>query len=278
MGLMGFEKIEGCLQTLETCMVASQGKREFISLSRCRLHDSSSSHLCFALNFFRRTFYFSNVVAALEELHTENIAHRDIMPENIVIASDGYLKVCDFGTAKKLERHERAHTLCGAAEYCPPEMVQSSTHGREVDLWKLGLLFYEMFACCTPFDGENNKIIFELISSYAEISTKEGRARRLQKAKANMDEDEINLLLGLLEVNPMRRLGSGARGIQTVAEHPLLIGYFQSCKIKSESAPWVPDSHLYYGGTQNFEIVERKKAEWIQGPVYTGLQERFEIF
>ena len=56
-----------------------------------------------------------------EYLHTKNIVYRDLKPENLLIGSDGYLKLTDFGFAKFIEG--RTYTLCGTPEYLAPEIL-----------------------------------------------------------------------------------------------------------------------------------------------------------
>jgi protein kinase A len=71
-------------------------------------------------------FYITEIVTALEYLHSLKIAYRDIKPENLLIAADGHLRITDFGFAKFVE--ERTFTLCGTPEYLAPEIIMSVGH------------------------------------------------------------------------------------------------------------------------------------------------------
>lgn len=87
-------------------------------------------------------FYGCCVASALEHLHRRNVIYRDLKPENVMIGNNGFVKVIDFGFAKRV--HLRTYTLCGTPEYLAPEMVMVRGHGKGVDWWALGVLLYEM--------------------------------------------------------------------------------------------------------------------------------------
>ncbi len=94
-------------------------------------------------------------------LHTKDIVYRDLKPENLLIAQNGYLKLTDFGFAKIIEN--RTYTLCGTPEYLAPEILLQKGHGKPVDWWCLGILIYEMIVGIDPFSDDEPMAVYQNI-------------------------------------------------------------------------------------------------------------------
>lgn len=126
------------------------------------------------------------ITKALHYLETLQVAHRDIKPENIVVVSDCVtqnptVKLCDFGWAIWFKPGHRRSTLCGTAEYCPPEMLarRHPYSAEYVDRWMLGVLAFELIHNCTPFattkllgcTDDYTATIFDKIRNFRSLET-----------------------------------------------------------------------------------------------------------
>jgi serine/threonine protein kinase len=101
-------------------------------------------------------------LASLSHAHAHAHTHARTLPppptptaENLLIDSQGYLKMVDFGFAKTVK--DRTYTVCGTPEYLSPELVLGKAHGPGVDYWALGILLFEQVAGYSPFcDAKGN--------------------------------------------------------------------------------------------------------------------------
>ncbi|MDO4534765.1 MAG: Stk1 family PASTA domain-containing Ser/Thr kinase [Clostridium perfringens] len=97
------------------------------------------------------------IARALDCAHKNNIIHRDIKPQNILVTRDGVVKVTDFGIAKSMTESTISHTnsVLGSAHYFSPEQAKGSYVDYRTDLYSLGIVLYEMVTGEVPFDGDS---------------------------------------------------------------------------------------------------------------------------
>jgi len=107
---------------------------------------------------WRETLNFiTQILSALKHAHERGIIHRDIKPQNIMLLSDGSIKVTDFGIAR-ISNHQ-TNTLTdraiGSVHYISPEQVNGDKTDERSDLYSVGIMMYEMITGTVPFDAEN---------------------------------------------------------------------------------------------------------------------------
>jgi len=105
------------------------------------------------------------IVSAVRHLHTLNIVHRDVKPENILLTDDEHtqVKLCDFGLANVLYEDTLLETACGSAEYVAPEVLQCKPYDNAVDLWSIGVTTYIVLSSNFPFYAKSDHQLFEKI-------------------------------------------------------------------------------------------------------------------
>ncbi len=93
---------------------------------------------------------------ALEHAHRQGIVHRDVKPENILVTTDGIVKVADFGLARAYAegRQTQAGTVTGTVQYLAPEQIRGEPADPRSDLYSLGIVSYELLTGKLPFTGE----------------------------------------------------------------------------------------------------------------------------
>lgn len=91
----------------------------------------------------------------MEHLHSHDIIYWDLKPENVLINSDGYIKITDFGLSKTIIENNLAKTICGTPEYLAPEILFKLGYGKEIDWWTLGSILYEILVGIPPFFQQN---------------------------------------------------------------------------------------------------------------------------
>lgn len=109
------------------------------------------------LDYNRALDFGIQIVKALECAHKNNIIHRDIKPQNILVTEDGFVKVTDFGIAKATNSVTITNTnkVIGSAHYFSPEQAKGSYVDARTDIYSIGVVIYEMVTGRVPYDAES---------------------------------------------------------------------------------------------------------------------------
>ena len=94
------------------------------------------------------------VSLGLEAAHNRGIVHRDVKPQNIIISTDGKVKLSDFGIAKATNSNTITANVMGSVHYSSPEQVRGGASDARSDIYSLGITMYEMVTGRVPYDGD----------------------------------------------------------------------------------------------------------------------------
>ena len=205
------------------------------------LFDQLYKHKSFTVADTR--IFSSQVLLPLEYLHALSIVHRDLKLENILVSADGALKLTDFGFAKKIKY--RSWTLCGTPEYLAPEIILEKGHGKAVDYWAFGVLFYEMLNGHSPFEAEDH------LATYQKIL--DGNVNYPPK----MDPEAVDIISKLLQKDITRRYGNLKDGAKDIKDHAFYSKHsfdwnnfaqrgaaFKIAKFDAEKYEWLPTASI----------------------------------
>ena len=108
-------------------------------------------------------FYIGSIMLAVKYLHERKFIFRDIKPENIIVLTNGYIKLIDFGTAKAIK--DKTNSIIGTPQYMAPEVIMGDYYSFEIDYWSIGVCLYEFYCGNIPF-GEN---VYDPLDIYVAI-------------------------------------------------------------------------------------------------------------
>ena len=138
---------------------------------------------------------FKQIFDAMNYLHKNYMAHRDIKLENILMTREYEIKIIDFGFGMFNPENKLQNFFCGTPNYMPPEIAFKKPYiGQRADLWSLGVLVYKMYCADFPFKGKNEKELYKAI--------KKGKF-----TMASYTPEYIKkILVNMIEIDPNKRL------------------------------------------------------------------------
>ena len=222
-------------------------------------------------------FYISELILAIESIHKLDCIHRDIKPDNILIDSNGHIKLSDFGLAKVSDKifentkdesfninklsHKKNYSCVGTAYYVAPEVLNKKGYNENIDWWSVGVIFFEMLVGYAPFcSKDTSEVCYKILhwEKYLEIP---------KKVKISKEaEDLIRKLIN----NSNVRLGKN--GVDEIKKHP----FFNDIdwdNIKNLKPPFIPQLNSDYD-TKYFEIFPEKEPFY---PPLTKYKKRKDI-
>jgi len=206
-------------RVLQTC------KHPF--LTELKYSFTTTHHLCFVMEYVnggelffhlsrerrftehRTRFYGAEIILALRYLHQNSVIYRDLKLENLLLDSQGHIKIADFGLCKEeITYGATTKTFCGTPEYLAPEVLDDNDYGRAVDWWGVGVVMYEMMCGRLPFYSRDHEKLFEMI------------LMKNVQFPSDLSVNAQNILRGLLDKDPLRRLGGRVDDADEIMTHP----------------------------------------------------------
>lgn len=178
-------------------------------------------------------FSLACVIEAFDYLHHQGIIYRDLKPENMLLTSNGYIKLCDFGFAKRLDAQRKTWTFCGTPEYVAPEVILNKGHDFAADYWSLGILTCELLIGTPPFQAsEPIKIYMKALRGI--------EAYDLSHHK-NISIKAYQFIKRLCRNTPTERLGMGRQGIQEIRNQKYFQGFdWDGVRNRTLQSPFQP--------------------------------------
>ncbi|XP_074087237.1 serine/threonine-protein kinase MRCK gamma [Macrotis lagotis] len=194
-------------------------------------------------------FYLAEMVLAIHSLHQLGYVHRDVKPDNVLLDTNGHIRLADFGSCLRLNANGMVDSsvAVGTPDYISPEILQAMEEGKghygpQCDWWSLGVCMYELLFGETPFYAES------LVETYGKIMNYEDHLQ-FPPDVPEVSESARDLIRKLL-CRQEERLGRG--GLDDFRAHPFFEGVDWE-QLPTSTAPYIPELQGPVD-TSNFDV------------------------
>lgn len=218
----------------------------------------------------RAKFYACEVLLALKYFHENGIVYRDLKLDNILLTTQGHIKIGDYGLCKEnMWYKSTTGTFCGTPDFMAPEIISGKQYDRAVDWWAFGVLMFQMLLCQSPFKGDDEDDVFNAIE-HDDV-----------RYPISMPRQTVLILQALLTKDPEQRLGSSERDALEIMEH----SYFEDVnfddilhlRVQPPYLPEISSEHDYLNFDQEFTS-ETPRLTPVETVLTSEMQEQFRGF
>ncbi len=239
----------------------------------------SSKHSSMQLKLFLFLSTFILKTLFIGTFFCNNLLRKsDLKPENVLISENGYLKLSDFGFAKRCPT--KTYTFCGTLEYLAPEIIQNKGHGKAVDWWTFGIFLYELLVGAAPFTGDDPMEINRQILT-GRLSFQFGFDLYLHFfILKSQKRDAKSLIKRLLQEDLSKRIGNLKGGVSDIKNHRFFKDFnwddLMGMKLR---APYIPllKYSLFVLDFESHKKSNRSISDTSQFPEYTDPEVRGSI-